>query len=480
MSMTNSQSSSATSALQAAANQILAVLAPASARLVRIMVVLENRARTASTDGNIVIIMPPDFHGHPIPDDDAVAVGLLAHEAGHFVQPLEQVLEMEEKHGVPHWLANVALDIHGETFVEGVFPAMTQPLQATRQAVKVAYVATYLSKLETASSFLEAAAYAALMGRFAKPEIPFHPDWLGHRWWNKPWYRQTAHFLDELDNAAYLAPDRIPDFLKSLIRQFPELKQTPLPVLPGYGRTEADRLGQIALGEAQQGSKGCSPGGAGRLQARRFSTEAPEAEALRLSRSIRTRFEADAGLIEVNAPGRIDRHALARGEPLPFRMRLPGRSLPAPQVALCLDISGSMSGRKLILARVAGQAIARSVEANGGHVVGILFSDDGVMAVKEDASPLFAPLREWQPRGGTSFQFLAHVWRRWPQHLVLLLTDGYGAAPTALPADRARTYAVLIAGDPQRIQPIAAQVLELDDLRALPSLLAMLIPRRRR
>ncbi len=123
MSPTSSQSRS-TSALQSAANQILAVLAPASARLVRIMVVLESKAHTASTDGNIVIIMPPDFHGHPIPEDDAVTVGLLAHEAGHFVQPLEQVLEVEKEHGVPHWLANVTLDIHGESFVEGVFPAM--------------------------------------------------------------------------------------------------------------------------------------------------------------------------------------------------------------------------------------------------------------------------------------------------------------------------------------------------------------------
>ena len=200
---------------------------------------------------------------------------------------------------------------------------------------------------------------------------------------------------------------------------------------------------------------------------------------MRLSRSIRTRFEAEAGVIEVNAPQRIDRHALARGEPLPFRMRLPGKSLPAPKVVLCLDISGSMGGNKLALARVAGQAIAHSVESNGGHVVGVLFSDDGIMAIKGDASPLFAPLREWQPRGGTSFQYLVHVWRRWPEHLVLLLTDGYGAVPTAFPADRARTYAVIIAGEPHRIQPIAAQVLELADLRALPSLLAMLIPSRR-
>lgn len=466
-------------ALQSAANQILAVLSPASSRLVRVMVVLASVAHTASTDGNILVIMPEQFCGRPIPDDDVISVGLLAHEVGHFVQPLDKVLDVEKVHGVPHWLANIVLDIHGESYVAGVFPAMAEPLQATRQVVKSAKLAEYRSIVEQAGGFAAAAASIALMGRFCDPDAAFQPDCLDRSWGNKPWYGQALRFLDALEDAAYLSPEQLPAFLVQVIQQFPELKQTPAPDLPGYGRTETDKLGQIALDEAREGSKGCSPGGAGRLQVRSFSTEAPEAEALHLAHRIRTRFEANAGLIEVNAPGRIDRHALARGEPLPFRMRLPGRSLPAAQVVLCLDISGSMAGRKLALARVAGQAIARAVEGNGGSVAGVLFSDDGIMAVEGDASPLFAPLREWLPRGGTSFQFLAHVWRRWPQHLVLLLTDGYGALPAVFPADKARTYAVLIAGEAQSIQPIANQVLSLPDLAALPALLAMLIPRRR-
>ena len=262
----------AMAALQSAANQILAVLAPASARLVRVMVVLESQAQTASTDGHIVIVLPTAFSGHPLPEDDAVAVGLLAHEAGHFVQPLEQVLAVEEKHDIPHWLANVALDIHGESFVEGVFPAMTEALKATRQAVNDVEVSGYRQSLETATDFSEAAPYAALMGRFSRPKEPFCPDWLDRQWWNKPWYGQMVRFLDELEGAAYLAPEQLPDFLVQLIQQYPELKQAPLPELPDYGHTEADKLGQIVLGEAQQGSEGCSPGGAGQLQVRSFST----------------------------------------------------------------------------------------------------------------------------------------------------------------------------------------------------------------
>ena len=36
--------------------------------------------------------------------------------------------------------------------------------------------------------------------------------------------------------------------------------------------------------------------------------------------------------------------------------------------------------------------------------------------------------------GGTTFAFLPHVWRQWPDHRVLLLTDGYATPPATLPA----------------------------------------------
>ena len=327
----------------------------------------------------------------------------------------------------------------------------------------------------------EAAPHAALMGRFSRPAQPFHPDWVQERPWSaKPWATAVAEFLDLLDVASELSAADLPAHLRQIIARFPDLRSGPAPDLPAYGRLQADALGRILLGEAGLGSQGICPNETAALQFRRYTREAPEAEALRLAGSLRPHFEAGPGHIEVAAPGRIDRHALARGDPLPFRMRLPGKALPAPQIVLCLDISGSMAGRKLSMARVAGQAIALAVAAQGGEVVGVLFSDAAQTAVAGSPSPLFAPLREWTPMGGTSFFFLPHVWRQWPEHRVLLLTDGYATPPPTLPADRQRTAAVLILeGNYSTLAGMAGQTVRLADLKDLPTLLAMLIPRRR-
>ena len=45
--------------------------------------------------------------------DAPVAIGLLAHELGHFLQPLAEVQQVEQETGAPHWLANILLDIRG-------------------------------------------------------------------------------------------------------------------------------------------------------------------------------------------------------------------------------------------------------------------------------------------------------------------------------------------------------------------------------
>ena len=473
--------SASLSALQSVANTLLAVLAPTTSRLVRVAVVCDEREDTAYTDGNLIIALPTSFCGCPLPEDAAVSVGLLAHEAGHFVQPLAAIRRVEEEDGAPHWLSNILLDVHGEAFVETVFPALAGPLQATRQAVHKTLADRYRQDLVAAPTFLEAAAPAALLARFAHPSLVFHPKWTQETaWQQQPWLAEVALFLDLMAQAARLPALALPDHLRTILRRFPALSHTLLPLLPAYGSTRADSLGRVLLGEAALGGQGASPGGSARLVSRRFSSAAPEAEAVRLARSLQSRFAAGPAAVEVAAPARIDRHALARGEPLPFRMRLPGKALPAAKVVLCLDISGSMSGTKLTTARVAGQAIALAVQREGGEVVGVLFSEDAFFADATPPSrPLFAPLSEWRPMGGTTFGFLPQVWRRWPEHRVLLLTDGYATPPATLPADRSRTAAVLILdGDPAAVAPMAGQAVRLADLKDLPHLLGMLVPRR--
>lgn len=89
--------------LDATANQILAMVAPDTARLVRAYITLDETADTAATD-EIRIWMPPSFEGVDVPQDTPVAVGLLVHELGHFLQPLKALAEVEQQTEAPHWL----------------------------------------------------------------------------------------------------------------------------------------------------------------------------------------------------------------------------------------------------------------------------------------------------------------------------------------------------------------------------------------
>ncbi len=61
----------------------------------------------------------------------------------------------------------------------------------------------------------------------------------------------------------------------------------------------------------------------------------------------------------------------------------------------------------------------------------------------------------------------------------MLVTDGDGSIPLALPGDKARTSAILIPPDcdPGAMSQIAARVVTLGDLRGLTDVLALLTPR---
>jgi len=121
--------------LDATANQILAVVAPDTARLVRACVTLDETTDTAATDG-IRIWVPPVFEGVDVAHDTPVAVGLLVHELGHFLQPLKALAEVEQQTGAPHWLGNIIADVQLEAMMAGLFPPLADTLVAVRTAVK--------------------------------------------------------------------------------------------------------------------------------------------------------------------------------------------------------------------------------------------------------------------------------------------------------------------------------------------------------
>jgi hypothetical protein len=467
--------------LTAAANQILSIIAPAVSTLVSATVVVDEQATTASTNG-VWIRMPVKFCGRDVLAEPDIAVGLLAHEGGHFFQPLEEMDRVEKEHGVPHWLGNVLLDIHGESLIETVFPAFGAPLSAVRQAAARIHMNDYDATLRDGrASFAEKASAAALKGRFYDPRYPFatfgEPD------------DRLYRFLTELSRAIYTPVKHLPDLAVRIVNTFPELKHTQPPeglgnpldgISSGGDALPAVRREASPADNGQRVPGGGSGSGSGHIRQSTFSRQPPHPDAVRMARYIQPRFEQPRGSITLAAPGRLDRLELARGAAIPFRMDVPpGVDRPAPQVVIALDRSGSMNQEdKLRRAQIAAQAIALAVHHNGGDVRSLLFDDLARIARDFGDDPLFAGVHA---AGGTSLLFLPAVWRRFPRHQVFVVTDGDGAIPLALPVDRRRTVAVLIPPQTRSdlMRQVADTVISIDRLDDLPWLLGMMIPRTR-
>jgi hypothetical protein len=479
-------------ALNAAANQVLAVVAPATSRLVQAAVTVAEDD-TASTDG-VHIWLPPAFEGVDVTQDAPVAIGLLAHELGHFLQPLAEVQQVEQETGAPHWLANILLDIQGEAQIACLFPPLAAALTAVRAAVGRNRLAEYVrALLAPGITFLQAACALALAGRFAHPDVPCAEGWYraaaqapaGAAIAAADWAAKADELLNWLGAAHWTAAKELPGLLRQIMAQFPELQTSPALTLPlGDPKVVARGTGQAVQAEAQGNTREREPIDRQERQELTVPPGPPEPEAVTIARAIRLRFAVPKGGVEVVAPGRLERREAARGDGIPFRLDLPGRSAPRPQVVICLDVSESMwtAQGKIRAARVAAQAIALAVRDAGGDVVGVLFDDTWLIDAGWGDTLLFAPAA-WPTEGGTCFAFLADLWRRYPQHWVVLVTDGDGYVPYAAAPDRARTGAVVIPDGNRpnlglaKMAEICNSVIVLKDPRDLPWALALLIPR---
>ncbi len=474
--------------LESAANQIFAVVAPHTVRLVRVGVVISDEAETACTDGRIVIWMPTRFHGVSVAQNLPIAIGLLAHEVSHFLQPLDAIEQVEESEHIPHWLSNVALDVQGESLVESIFPAFHRPLAQTRRAVQQDCEEVYRAGVAQAQDFVQAAGHLALWGRFHRPLLPF---WSQEVPPGSPDQTAALRFLHHLDTFRTCPAGRLPQALTHLIHTFPELRSTPVPRFPdGMGQRPAlpqDVLLAALQREALGHVGGSTLHGSEELRIHKQSPCAFLPDAQALSRGLRPHFTGRQAVTEVVAPGRFLRRAAVR-EVIPFRLRLPGHTHPATKLVLCLDASGSMGATcpgsngssKWHVAQLAAQALALAVQQSGGQVVGVVFGDHAWTTPDSDSLAL-APERTAQvgrTGSGTSFRFLSDLWRRYPQHRVLVLTDGSGDAPSVvIPADRQRTSALIIPmGSPHQATPWSERQVVLKDLRHLGEVMAVLSP----
>lgn len=481
--------------LTATANQILAIVAPNTARLVHAHVTLDEDADTAATDG-LRIWVPPIFEGVDVAQDTPVAVGLLVHELGHFLQPLKAVAEICERTGCPQWLANVYLDVQLEALMAGLFPPLANTLSAVRAAVNRTRAAEYLAAVRQAMSLKEAACPLALLGRFGMPDHAFNgtpaQTGAGSAWIaaNELAGREALRaraYLDRLAGALEVSGAELPERLEKLIAEFPELRDAPAPFqapsdqLRSAG-AEGDARAAALQAEASQNVAGQQPEALEPLRKLSAFPQPASADVQQAARGLRVHFQVRRGASEIVAPQRLDRRAAALDEPVPFRMTLPGRAVPAPRLVICLDKSGSMRGAKFTLAQAAAQAVALAVREAQGEVIGVLFDDAGYLAVnpKLPDDLLFARADQLGGFGGTDFTCLLHIWRQWPEHQVLLVTDGDGALPAAMPGDKARTSALLIPPDCDEaaMAQICARTVTVTDLASLANIMALLTPRR--
>jgi hypothetical protein len=473
--------------LDATANQILAVVAPDTARLVRAYVSLDERADTAATDG-VRIWLPPTFEGVDVAQDTPVAVGLLVHELGHFLQPLKALEEVEQQTGAPHWLGNVVADIQLEAMMASLFPPLADTLTAVRTVVKQARSAEYTTSMLQGRSLTDIACSVALAGRFLKPDVAFddnrHPTPDGvWRVLDRLGVRTVADrarwFAYRLSEALCLAPNETAAHIAQIMAEFPELRQAAETFpLPGGVVRVVGPSGRAAQAEAASNTGDHDPLPIQPVASVRTVRGRPRPEAQQAARGLRVHFHTVRGATEIAAPGRLDRRAAVLGELIPLRMGLPGKERPRPKVLICLDKSGSMKGAKFVLAQTAAQAVVLAVREAGGEVVGILFDDSAQIAASGDDALLFCE-PDGLSYGGTAFEFLADAWRRWSTHVVLLVTDGDGSIPQALPGDKARTSAILIPPDcdPGAMGQIAERVVTLTDLRGLAEVMTLLTPR---
>lgn len=462
---------------------------------------------TASTDGRTWIRLPEEFLGIRLGEKMQVFIGLLAHEVGHWLQPLKAITVVEQKTGIHHDILNIVLDVHLEHCVPLIFPLFAAPLEAVRAVVRDAHKLDYEKGYKQARTFLEAADCALLFGRFCvNPRLSFDAPYALIQ-------RKATHNrkIDEnrmndlvarVDCVISYSCADLPVYIEQLANDFPELC---LQVPPFGGKNPLDGLksggdGLDIIRELLQDLKiGTDQTSAYVIEERLSGHNPASAETLAVSRQLQKRWDVACATGVIMAPGRLNRLSALRGDPMPFTMPAPikGKQSPQTKVVLIVDWSGSMNVNDSApwkSALQAAQAITLAIRSTGGDVRAAIFAEHLWHASSFSADILFAAslgsISLIEARGeDTNFSWLPHVWQLFPGYRVVLLTDGNGYPPSAiLPSGRKRTSAVLLqvrknapanVGQIETtIQSFASRFVHVDNLSELAAAWALLIPRR--
>ena len=196
-----------------------------------------------------------------------------------------------------------------------------------------------------------------------------------------------------------------------------------------------DAAAEAVQEEAQAGTGYSIPATVELIAQEDFKRQPLPIEEQMLARSLHVRFKSTRGGFDIVAPGRVVRRLVGMGDPMPMRLSIPGKESPAPNLVLCLDVSGSMNDsqtrggpKKITLATTAARVLATAIERVGGHVVGLLFGERSRSDHKWGADALFSSPQARD--GSTDFTFLSEAWRRWEGYWFVIVTDGQGDNPS--------------------------------------------------
>ena len=360
---------------------------------------------TASTDGKAWIRLPEEFLGIRLGETRSaqVFIGLLAHEVGHWLQPLKAIVAVEQKTGIHHDILNIILDVHLEHCVPVIFPLFAAPLEAVRAVVRDAHKLDYEKGYKEANSFLEAAASALLFGRFCvDPRVSFDaPYALIQRKATrnrKVDENRMNELVERVGCVVATACADLPKFIERLAHDFPELCQpdSTLGVNNPLERLKSGGNGLDIVREILQDLKiGADGASAAVIEERLYGHRPASAETLAVSRQLQKRWDVARGCGVIVAPGRLNRLSALRGDPMPFTMPAPikGKQTLQTKVVLVVDWSGSMGVNDCApwnAALQAAQAIALAIRSTGGDVRAAIFAEHLWHAPNFSADVLFA------------------------------------------------------------------------------------------
>jgi hypothetical protein len=138
-----------------------------------------------------------------------------------------------------------------------------------------------------------------------------------------------------------------------------------------------------------------------------------------IAKKFHAKIKRQKGKIKIVSPQRYNAHEMIRGNfPYSGFVKHPMGDKPAVKAVICLDASGSMRVC-YDFAKQCAQAIAISVTQDGGEAVCIRFDHNAYRNLRGTPS-VFDKFSE----GSTSFDFLGSVWDDYPNHLVIVITDG--------------------------------------------------------